>query len=130
MKENNIEPLEKAYTQLRAFYDEVSILAKKSPDGAINTFKLKFINQTLGMLNDILSQDFMPFPDFTIFNVEDVPTNSDVVLILAQYLKSTASFYDMFTAYRNSKLYWIIDDEISDHESKRNFKRDGSINRY
>ena len=45
MKKENIERFEKLHIQIKDIYEELSLLSKKSPDGAINKFKLKFINQ-------------------------------------------------------------------------------------
>lgn len=73
--------------QLEALHDELSILSRKKPDDAINEFKLQFINQVLTETNSILDEKFRPFDGFETFDLDNVPTNSDVVLILAQYLR-------------------------------------------
>ncbi len=73
--------------QLGALHKEISILSKKKPDDAINEFKLEFINQVLREANAALDENYLPFADFTTFDKDNLPTNSDVVMILAQYLK-------------------------------------------
>ena len=77
----------KVNRQLSALHQEVSILSKRKPDDAINKFKLKFINQVLVEVNAVLNRKNKPFQDFATFQEDEMPTNSDVVMILAQYLE-------------------------------------------
>lgn len=77
----------KIEAQLQALHDEVGLLSKKKPDDAVNKFKLTLINQVLTDANEVLTDAYQPFADFSIFNEDDMPTNSDVVLILSQYIK-------------------------------------------
>ena len=72
--------------RLRNLYDEVSNLSKKSPDSPVNKFKLGLINEKLIEINGLLGHEFKPFKDFSTFDIDVLPTNSDVVVILSQYL--------------------------------------------
>lgn len=83
---NDIEIFEKVQTQLKALHEEIGILSKKKPDDGINKFKLRLVNNVLDHANRILSKKYKPFSDFNLFDVDTIPTNSDVVTILAQYL--------------------------------------------
>jgi hypothetical protein len=74
--------------QLIKYYDEVDKLSKKKPDDAINKFKLGFINQTLKKANELLITEFHPFQDFREFDEDTMPSNSDVVLVLSQYISA------------------------------------------
>ncbi len=87
-----ISEFQQLQTQMTTFYDEFSILSKKSPNDPLNKFKLKFVNDTLKKANSLLAEAFRPFPDFETFPDEDLPTNSDAVLMLSQYLKSMERF--------------------------------------
>jgi len=87
LKFEQIETFEKLHTQIDGVYAELCILSKKSPDGAINQFKLKLINQIIASANELLGEPYKPFNDFVIFNDEDLPTNSDVAFIISQYIK-------------------------------------------
>ena len=42
MEKKDVERFEKLHIQIKDMYSELSILSKKSPDGAINKFKLNF----------------------------------------------------------------------------------------
>lgn len=71
--------------QLSQLYDEISVLSKKLPDGTVNKFKLGFINEKLAEANELLGDDSKPSKQFTVFDQDALPTNSDVVIMLAQY---------------------------------------------
>ena len=72
MKLENIEIFEKLYTQIKGIYSELCILSKKAPDGSINKFKLKFVNQIILIANQILGTEYAPFTDFELFDEDDI----------------------------------------------------------
>lgn len=86
MKKSEIELLNKTCGQLESLHSEISLLSKKSPVDAVNKFKLKLINSVLESANQLLGEKDKPFKDFTVFNEDDLPNNSDVVMILSQYI--------------------------------------------
>jgi hypothetical protein len=89
MNNKQVETFLKLQPQLKSAYDEISLLSKKKPTDSLNIFKLKFINSILSRANEILENNYKPFPeDFTLFNEADMPNNSDVVFILSHYLTS------------------------------------------
>ncbi|OHD09795.1 MAG: hypothetical protein A2086_12795 [Spirochaetes bacterium GWD1_27_9] len=87
-----IDALEKLIGKLNSFYSEMGALAKKSPNDGLNIFKLNLINSTIKDCNLLLGKEYKPFEDFEIFNKDDLPTNSDVTLILSQYLEALEKF--------------------------------------
>lgn len=76
----------KVYAQIEALHGEISLLSKKNPNDAVSKFKLQFINEALRGANSILTNKQRPFADFSEFDEANIPTTSDVTLILAQYL--------------------------------------------
>ena len=76
MEKDKIEKFEKLHIQIKDMYAELSVLSKKSPDGAINKFKLKFINQLIETANQFLGDIYKPFDDFEKFDENDMPYNS------------------------------------------------------
>src|SRR6266581_2097575 len=80
--------LEKLMGQLDGIHSELSALAKKTPNDAVNTFKLKFVNAVLTQCNEMLGEDYRPIGDFNEFNPDDVPSNSDVTFVASQYLQA------------------------------------------
>lgn len=90
--EQDIESLEKLIGQLKALHAEVSLLSKKSPSDAVNAFKLKLINKCLAFGNEVLGESYKPFDDFDAFDSDDVPSNSDVTMVIAQYLEEAERY--------------------------------------
>jgi|GEM_PF-520223 len=108
LDEETIQDFEKFRVQLKTFYDEISILSRKSPDSPMNKFKLKFLNDTLKKVTAILGPAHRPFPDFEAFDEDELPTTSDVVIMLSHYLESMGPFKDAHT-YSDAvslKRYW------------------------
>lgn len=84
VKNENMDD-KKVLEQMRTLLHEFRILSGKKPNEPINVFKLKYVNKTLEAANDVLGDD-KPYDDFEKFSEEDLPTNSDVLMILSLYL--------------------------------------------
>jgi hypothetical protein len=80
--------LEKLMGQLEGIHVELSALAKKSPNGAVNAFKLRFVNEVLLKCAELLSEDYCPVGGFREFHLDDVPSYSDVTFVASQYLQA------------------------------------------
>ena len=116
MKKKDVDVFEKLQAQLDGLHLEISSLSKKSPNDALNKFKLKFVNQILRGANDLLGDKYKPFSDFDLFDENDLPTNSDVAMMLTQYL----SCFEKLRADNVKKeeygvrWFWVIDSKLSD----------------
>ena len=88
----DVEKLEKTIGQLNAIHKEVSLLSKKSPIDAVNPFKLKMINSVMQSANSVLGKKYKPIDGFEQFDEDDVPSTSDVVFVVAQYLEEIERF--------------------------------------
>ena len=87
MNKEEIEKFEKIHAQLLGFYEETAVLVKKNPNDPMSKFKLQLINKVLAAANEIVA-DIKPFEDFNQFDIDgDMPFNSDVAMILGQYIK-------------------------------------------
>ena len=118
MNKEQVETFLKLQPQLKSAYDEISLLSKKKPTDSLNKFKLKFINSILSRANNILEDKYKPFPeDFTLFNEDDMPNNSDVVFILSHYLTSLEKLRCDNIKYSSMSWYWLVDGEVSDQET-------------
>src|SRR5690606_37921877 len=89
---SDVEPLERLIVQLKGLHDEISQLAKKSPNDGLNKFKLKLVKSVIASANTILPAGYTPFGDFSQFLEEDVPSNSDVTLVITQYIEQVERF--------------------------------------
>lgn len=85
MKVEDIDLFITVDAQLSEMHKEISEMSKKKPDNPINKFKLKYINQIIENANKVLGKAFKPFDDFERFNEDDLPTNSDITIMLSQY---------------------------------------------
>lgn len=109
-----VEFFEKVQAQLHGLYDEMVVFSKKTPDGAVNKFKLKFVNQILTEANKILDDKNKPFADFDTFNEDLLPTNSDVVMILSQYINCLEKFRSEQIKHYSAYWFWLINGKQSD----------------
>ncbi len=109
MNKESVEAFEKLYIQMKVIHSELSLLSKKSPDGAINKFKLNLVNQLLTTANQILTEQYKPFDGFSIFQEDGVPTNSDVVLVVSQYIRSLDRFKVDFTKKIAGAWCWLLE---------------------
>lgn len=109
-----LEQFEKLIGQLRGLHEEIGLLAKKSPNDAVNAFKLRLVNKVVASANTILGPGYLPFDDFEAFDTDDVPTNSDVALVLAQYLEESERRRSDNVEQYHGSWYYVIDGERSD----------------
>lgn len=86
MTKEDVNKFEKVQSQIEGLLLEITNLSKKSPNDAVNKFKLKFINEILIEANRILGKTYKPLSSFEKFDEDDLPSNSDVSFILSQYL--------------------------------------------
>lgn len=122
MTNDEIEKFEKIYGQFEGLHKEIGILSKKSPNDAINKFKLSFINKLLAEANEVLDEEQRPFDGFDSFDEDQLPTNSDVTMIFEQYLycfeKLRSGNIKHIQKYFGDKYVekwvWLIDGEESE----------------
>ena len=74
---------------------------------------MKFVNQILVDANKVLGDNYKPFADFDVFNDEEIPTTSDVAMILTQYLSCFEKLRTDNVSYSGGKWYWLIDGKQS-----------------
>lgn len=75
----------KVLDQVRTLKIEFPTLSGKKPNDVVNEFKVKYVNQTLADANAVLGED-KPYKDFDLFCDEELPTNSDVLMMLSLYV--------------------------------------------
>lgn len=119
MKTNDdVDKLEKLIGQLNGLQAELSSLAKKSPNDGLNLFKMKLVNKVLQNANNLLVGGYVPFEDFTEFTEEQLPTNSDVTLILAQYLEQVERYRSANVVMHNHSWVYVVAGNPSDMNSR------------
>lgn len=109
MNRNDLNAFEKLVGQIESTYDELSILSKKAPNDALNSFKLGLVNRLLEQSNRFLGKKYVPFDDFGVFSEDDVPQNSDVVFVLSQYLQCFEKFRADHVVKQLGNWYWSLE---------------------
>ena len=87
MRKKDVEKLEKVIGLLEGLHREMSALSKKSPNDAINLFKLKYLNHALNSSNELLGNEYEPLEGFKEFDEDSLPTNSDATFVLSAYIE-------------------------------------------
>lgn len=103
---DEVEKLEKVSGQMDGLHKEITTLVKKSPNDGLNKFKLKFVNAILADANNVLGPTHKPLAEFDQFDVDDVPTTSDVAFILGQYIEELER-KRADNIRRDTSGYWI-----------------------
>ena len=121
-----VTTFERLQPQLEALCEELKELSKKKADAAISKFKVKLINEKLELANSLLGGEFKPFKDFDVLDIDAVPTTSDAVIVLSQYLESLETWRSSRISYERETIggnwYWCITDErvsVKTHAPKR-----------
>lgn len=103
--QNQVDQFELLHPLLQATYFELQELSKKKPESPLNTYKVKTINRVIEPLKELL-KDEPVFGYLDVLISDDLPTNSDVVLILSQYKKAMGMFQSKY--YDEYSLRWAI----------------------
>jgi hypothetical protein len=112
--DSEVEALERLIGQLNGLHAEISQLAKKSPNDALNAFKLKLVNKVIAAGNAVLPKGYRPFEDFEQFDSDDMPTNSDVTIILTQYMEQSERYRSDNVMYEDYKWFYKVNGRASD----------------
>ncbi|AFZ25117.1 hypothetical protein Cylst_2945 [Cylindrospermum stagnale PCC 7417] len=93
---------------LEAMKIEFKELSKKKPDAVLSKSKVKVVNRLLESCRQVLcleaSLDYLD-----ILNEDDVPQNSDVVLLLSQYVAAMRQFKSTYYGYDGKEDRWFVD---------------------
>lgn len=92
---------------IKAIHNEVKELSKKQQNDNLNVKKVQIINRLLTKAKAILSKD--PCAEFLdILDEDTLPTNSDTVLIITQYIAAMEQYKDKYFYYddKGLRLIW------------------------
>ena len=116
MKTTDIHSFEKIHMQMQALHEEIGALSRKSPNDALNKFKLKLINGLIQEANALLRREYKPLDGFEVLSDDDIPTNSDVTMVVAQYLNCLEKLRadNIQRKPSSASWYWIVNNSLSD----------------
>lgn len=90
---------------LEAMYKEFQELSRKKPDGQVGQTKVRMVNRLLKAVHQLL--DGEPNRDYLDeLNEDDLPQNSDVVLILSQTVAAMNAFQAKYHGWDGSEHTW------------------------
>jgi hypothetical protein len=92
----NIDDFELLEKMLDALACEFRELSKKKQEGVLNLTKVKMVNRILKPLKEnlLINEPSQIFLD--LLDENEIPNNSDVVLIISQYEKALSEFEDKY----------------------------------
>ena len=79
------------------------------------------INEKLAIANNLITSVYMPIENFQLFNDSDLPSNSDVVLVLSQYLEALELWRSSNLVLVKGVWYW--------NTEEKNILRSDNLNR-
>jgi len=109
--EKKVIDYERPQPLIQSVYKEIKEFSKKKPDGVLNTLKVKMINRALKQIKDFLSDE--PNIDFLeLLDEEVIPSNSDAVLVVSQFLAVISQFRERYYGYDNDRgvTRWFTDE--------------------
>lgn len=89
--EKNIEDYKLLKDMLHSQKKEFDLLSKKKADGQLNPMKIKMVNRILEPLKELCKQE-QSHKFLDTLNEDEMPTYSDVVLIISQYETAIKEF--------------------------------------
>jgi hypothetical protein len=100
---------EMLFPMLEAVYIEIKELSKKKQDDVLNKLKVKMINRILEQVREILAgEPTIPFTE--LLDEEMLPSNSDTVLMLAQFKSAMVQFRAKYYGYDKEAMEsrWFV----------------------
>ena len=102
MHRKDVERYDELNSKLISLKGDIALLSAKKSNETVNEFKLKLINKMLAQINDLI-KEFKPENDFEAFDLDVLPTNSDVLMMLNLYSNGMRRFKDA-NSIENSKM--------------------------
>jgi hypothetical protein len=107
--EEKVTKYEMLFPMLEAVHEEIKELSKKKQADVLNKLKVKMINRILEQIKGLLANE--PTVQFIdLLDDETLPSNSDAVLILAQFRSAMAQFKTKYYGYdqKESTHKWFV----------------------
>ena len=93
--ENNIEDYKLLKNMLRSQKREFDLLSNKKTDVQLNPMKIRMVNRVLKLLKELFNNE-ESYKFLDTLDEDEIPTNSDVVLIISQYEAAIREFENKY----------------------------------
>jgi hypothetical protein len=107
----NIMMFEMLYPMLSSDISEIRELSKKKQDEPLNKFKVRTINKKLEQTKTILINE-PTFEFLELLDEDTLPSNSDAVLIMSQFIQALNQFKAKYYTIDSSD-FEVFDDHFS-----------------
>ncbi len=114
MSAQSVSEFELVSSQIDHFHSELHALAKGKSNDALNPFKLDLLNQLLTRANQLLGQEYQAVPGFSTFERDQIPSTSDALLVLSQYIGALEKLRTDNITVEMGRWRWVIDGVPSD----------------
>jgi len=91
---------------LVAMYEEFKELSKKKPDSVLSISKVKIVNRLLESCREVLN-DEQSIQFLDLIDEDNIPQNSDVVLMLSQYVAAMGEFRSTYYGWDGIEYKWF-----------------------
>lgn len=108
---DKVKKFELLYPMINSDLAEIRELSKKKQDEPLNKFKVKTINKKLEQVKAILS-DEPTFEFLELLDEETLPSNSDAVLMVSQYIQALKQFKSKHYT-KDSSDFEILEDHFT-----------------
>lgn len=109
-KNTQVEKYEMLFPLLNSALIEMKEFSKKKQGELLNKLKVKILNKILFQVKELLSnENTVEFLE--LLDEDDLPSNSDAVLIIAQHKSAMIQFRDKYHKYDRSSggQRWLIE---------------------
>lgn len=91
---------------LKAMHQEFKELSKKKSDAVLSVSKVQTVNRLLESCRKVLEEELsLQFLD--LFDEDNIPQNSDVVLMLSQYVAAMDQFESTYYGFDGLESRWF-----------------------
>ena len=122
MTKHEIDEFEAIQGQIESLHQELTTLTKKSPSDLLNKFKLTLINGILIRANAVLGKNNLPFKDFAQFEEDQLPSNSDTLMVVGQYRSALEKLRGDNIVEDYTAWYWLTTDVGGQSKSKSSLR--------
>lgn len=108
---DKIKKFEMLFPMVNSDLNEIRELSKKKQDEPLNKFKVNTINKKLERVREVLT-DEPTFEYLELLDDETLPSNSDAVLMISQYIQAMEQFKTKYYT-KDSSAFEVFGDHYS-----------------